>query len=1119
MPFSKLPLLALALGSGLVLATVISTPQTFRSLPGFSNLAAIAGVDLPAITNITVPATWPQTTSQTITWQSTGDIPKVDILVCVQGGSCFATQKKGIGNSSQNQTSIYIGTNIPVGSQAYVKIRQSDKSSVYADSSRFEVKNTVVAPPEDPVVPEDDDEEEEDKDTPGRITRVGAPATWPQTTSQTITWQSVGDIPKVDILICIDGGSCLATNKRGIANKPQNETTIYIGTNIAIGSTVYVKVRQSDKPSVYLDSSKIRVSSIPIVIPEFSARYSSIYNIPNYPYLGYPLVTWTGITGPADTRCVIRDTLGGDGNGISFNAKDRPFGAEMISSNRDRQRSITLTCSSQSTSQVTKGIMIPPSDGAPPDGTVGVSSVPLSITSLTVTPANRAAGVPGSLAWSASCDLLGNVGCTCELFLSVNFYTTLTNLVTSRQGTIGSAQLVNQTGASVLNTKRTLVCVTSDGRKRVIRSMTDPIGGGIVTPPPTPIPGAPGIPSFTITPSTRGYNESARFSWTSQNADYCMLSTQGDLHMAPQSTGANIDRLTIPGLSTAPSRTSSVLYTLTCARDQAYSPTAIRTVRLTTTPTETPVPPEFTNGARPLGFGGNDPNDPYTQYNLGAPLLDTPQLRVRVAERVPIFSNGTMFPTLAEAETKKVATNLWGEFFKLLKDSFVPSSVLAQEDASTDLLEDGRLEPCEGQDCGADAHPLEVPYWADIEAQWQFANQTLPDTQQVNFVERSGISSKSLCDVSAGRFLTSSGQDTFAFANHLTSLVYANGWSATSTSWNRKTLFTSSSCQDQHTGGEWKWEQTSEEPYSYINQASYNWAPKNATKPGLQNYFQATANPYPPQKRVRIEGKKCEVPFETIIGKLNAHQPVDITENEFEEWGDTDSFDRFSGKCNGEEEYLNPEKCNSGDKEDIQINLLARQCVVAPPIDSSMVETALTVRSYLENYLNQGYPTTLTYALFSNVDQSHYGYHSVIALSLSRTGSGSDVRYSIEVLDPNGPTLETIECENEQIQFSPGVFSTVLACVSPSSNYSDHYILLLNRSVGYSPLYANIDSLISNKIRNDVAVWLRENYPRIDNGESWASPGICSGWTDFVLRVAYLGKFVGECPRPTRDYL
>lgn len=74
-----------------------------------------------------------------ITWDSE-NVDRVDVLVCYETGSrdrCFYAQRNIANEGSRPQ--VRVGTNVPVGSEAYIKVRKAGDNSVAVQSRTFDV--------------------------------------------------------------------------------------------------------------------------------------------------------------------------------------------------------------------------------------------------------------------------------------------------------------------------------------------------------------------------------------------------------------------------------------------------------------------------------------------------------------------------------------------------------------------------------------------------------------------------------------------------------------------------------------------------------------------------------------------------------------------------------------------------------------------------------------------------------------------------------------------------------------------------------------------------------------------------------------------------------------------
>ena len=246
-------------------------------------------------------------------------------------------------------------------------------------------------------------------------------------------------------------------------------------------------------------------------------------------------------------------------------------------------------------------------------------------------------------------------------------------------------------------------------------------------------------------------------------------------------------------------------------------------------------------------------------------------------------------------------------------------------------------------------------------------------------------------------------------------------------------------------------------------------------------------------------GQACEVPFSTITNALNNYQPAIITEENFKNWAipPTDDANKVLG---------------SGDKADIIAAMKQKMCMLyGPPESWPTILPGPDVNSYFGTkdmawyyyYLSRNFAVPIS-IFWRDSTTPTYDYHSMIAVGIASQGTNI---YDINVIDPNGPGYRTLrKCQVAQFQSSPGVFISVYRC---DFDYGDK----LNKVYLYYDYGTDITlftALFDKRVRDNTAGFIIDNYPDIDNGNpEITEKGLCMGWTDFVMRVAYLGAFVG----------
>ncbi|OHA57515.1 MAG: hypothetical protein A2114_00115 [Candidatus Vogelbacteria bacterium GWA1_51_14] len=272
----------------------------------------------------------------------------------------------------------------------------------------------------------------------------------------------------------------------------------------------------------------------------------------------------------------------------------------------------------------------------------------------------------------------------------------------------------------------------------------------------------------------------------------------------------------------------------------------------------------------------------------------------------------------------------------------------------------------------------------------------------------------------------------------------------------------------------------------------------------------------------------CEASFDGILyGFANSTVfPVKITEDSFKEWAENDSFDR----C----EYVVGQGCTdprdvsgssrSGDRYDIETAMEASQC------------SSLSTQQFIDGFLSGGItsdsqaldgvmsltninrPAPIAFLLIDNFYTDQVKMHMVIALKIVKS-STSGLKYTIDVLDPNGPSvISGISCSSQKIPNDSGGLESHLICDYPGLGWaapvSTSLLALaqnLNQRFSSKCLtYNNLEICQERKV--NMSGWLRSNYPSIPNYvPEGGQPGICYGWTTFVLQTTYLAQFEGEC--------
>ncbi|MFA6416354.1 MAG: hypothetical protein WCW56_02605 [Candidatus Paceibacterota bacterium] len=254
-------------------------------------------------------------------------------------------------------------------------------------------------------------------------------------------------------------------------------------------------------------------------------------------------------------------------------------------------------------------------------------------------------------------------------------------------------------------------------------------------------------------------------------------------------------------------------------------------------------------------------------------------------------------------------------------------------------------------------------------------------------------------------------------------------------------------------------------------------------------------------QRMTITGcaGSCERPFNQIVADINAGKVTKITEASFYGWANDDKQDNFTASGGR----------GSGDKQDVKNAMAGLQGVCQ--LQGNSFNNSLEVINYMIS--NPNFPIPLSLTLLIGGEQSG---HRVIALSAAKVGNV----YEVEVIDPtkNGsrkykltncgpenPGEKSFYCDSP-IDGKKAVF------ISSATNYDS----FINGIKSYCRNSSNSNSKICQGRSGNLSTWLSNNFPQLGNFIDIGNPrGNCAGWTDFILRVAYFGDFVGTDYHPS----
>ena len=252
-----------------------------------------------------------------------------------------------------------------------------------------------------------------------------------------------------------------------------------------------------------------------------------------------------------------------------------------------------------------------------------------------------------------------------------------------------------------------------------------------------------------------------------------------------------------------------------------------------------------------------------------------------------------------------------------------------------------------------------------------------------------------------------------------------------------------------------------------------------------------------------VSAEPCEIAGGSIFSRLNQRQHTTITEASFRDWGIEQTIDRTS-VTNG---------LGSGDKEDIKNEMNAnQQCTGFIPIDNipSSGEVGVSALRALKVSTDARQPAKMgLFAINSLL------LHDVVVLKITEE---ANTNFTVKILDSglgdSAPEVNEINCH---IKSYSVVGKSYTGLICDHSSLGDSIIFSANQNL-ISNLrqsffnYCSQHSVSSFCVeRQNMSSWVENNYPNISNFTTTGtgSNGVCSGWADFVLKVAYLGDFVG----------
>jgi len=270
---------------------------------------------------------------------------------------------------------------------------------------------------------------------------------------------------------------------------------------------------------------------------------------------------------------------------------------------------------------------------------------------------------------------------------------------------------------------------------------------------------------------------------------------------------------------------------------------------------------------------------------------------------------------------------------------------------------------------------------------------------------------------------------------------------------------------------------------------------------------------YSPKMTITGCGNNCEIPLSVIAKNLYGGDYAKITETDFESWPkDSENKDQCGADSNGGYTFCGLGS-GSGNETDIKNIMELGQCGYVSSVSENSLSSSNS-KDYIEEvmkFTNDHYPAPMAIVVNGSG-------HAVIVTSIIKKDLNT---YSLTFIDSNDSSVSRLECFLSGNGFS---------CRPPSTSRNPN-ILIADKKYVY-PNLTTIEAMKRKFIdictkngslkmcierKGQMSSWLEGNYIDIKNFTGslpGTGVGICAGWTEFLLRVAYLGDFVGKDYHP-----
>jgi len=280
----------------------------------------------------------------------------------------------------------------------------------------------------------------------------------------------------------------------------------------------------------------------------------------------------------------------------------------------------------------------------------------------------------------------------------------------------------------------------------------------------------------------------------------------------------------------------------------------------------------------------------------------------------------------------------------------------------------------------------------------------------------------------------------------------------------------------------------------------------------------------------------CEVPLASIIESLKNNQHTFITEEGMDSWFTTKDMEDYISYGSEVSNWplITPKNGKLGSGTDGDLLFLMSQFQASTTINNIdglkiFSEAGLGAIKDIQKF-NSGHQPTLLSMIFVPSDElekimgnDNPQGHAVIALKTEEIIANQ--KYKLTILDPgmgeDGPTqlgVRDIYCRGQSVSAYNKTYFGVVCEYAPGFLGMPMFLDLT------TPLAVNFtsycrqhsESKFCKERQSNLSLWLENNYPHVPNMEGYLSNqiGVCRGWSELVLRLAYLGDFVGTDYHP-----